>query len=162
MQRGPKPAPPQLKLLRGNPGRRPVSDGLRPEQHADVPDPPAFITGYAADEWYCVATELHRLGVLTKVDVSALAAYCHSYGMWRDAAELLASLQNDPARGLIIRSQYGGACENPLISICRKAASDMLRIAAEFGLTPAARSRISGGINGDESAGSKFDGLLAR
>jgi phage terminase small subunit len=32
---------------------------------ADVPEPPAFITGYAADEWWRTAPELHRLGSLT-------------------------------------------------------------------------------------------------
>jgi P27 family predicted phage terminase small subunit len=161
MQRGTKPMPAQLKLLRGNPGKRPISEGLRPEQAADVPDPPVFITGYAADEWWCVATELHRLGVLSKVDSSTLAAYCFAYAQWRDAVELLAGMQNDPARGMVIRSQYGGAVENPLIAIARRAAHDMIRYANEFGLTPAARSRITGGVNGDENAASKFDGLLA-
>jgi P27 family predicted phage terminase small subunit len=162
MLRGQKPVPPQLKLLRGNPGRRPVSEGLKPEQSADIPQPPPFITGYAADEWWSVATELHRLGVLTKVDVASLAAYCYAYGQWRDAAEVLSTMSSDPARGMVMRTQYGEAVANPLIAIARRAAQDMVRYANEFGLTPAARSRISGGINGDENAGSKFDGLLAR
>jgi P27 family predicted phage terminase small subunit len=162
MRTGPKPIPAQLKLLRGNPGRRPVSDGLRPEQAQDVPEPPPFLIGYAADEWCSVATELHRLGVLTKVDTAPLAAYCYAYGTWRDAAEVLASMSADPARGLIIRTQYGACVENPLIAIARRAAQDMVRFANEFGLTPAARSRISSGVNGDQDTGSKFDGLLAR
>jgi hypothetical protein len=68
MKSGPRPVPTQLKLLRGNPGQRRIREELRPEQSLDVPDPPAHSTGYAADEWYTVATELHRLGVLTKVD----------------------------------------------------------------------------------------------
>jgi phage terminase small subunit len=60
-------------VLRGNPGKQRLRDDtLRPEQSADVPDPPEHITGYAADEWYTVATELHRLGVLTKVDCAPL------------------------------------------------------------------------------------------
>jgi P27 family predicted phage terminase small subunit len=162
MLRGQKPVPTQLKLLRGNPGRRPVSEGLKPEQSADIPEPPPFITGYAADEWCCVAMELHRLGVLTKVDTASLAAYCYAYGQWRHAVELLATMQNDTAHGMVVRTAYGAVVENPLISIARKAAHDMVRFANEFGLTPAARSRISGGVNGDEMAGSKFDGLLAR
>jgi P27 family predicted phage terminase small subunit len=162
MQRGTKPMPAQLKLLRGNPGKRPISEGLRPEQAADVPDPPSFITGYAMDEWCCVATELHRLGVLSKIDTSTLAAYCFSYGQWRDAVELLAGMQNDPARGMVIRSQYGGAIENPLIGIARRAAHDMVKFGSEFGLNPASRSRITSGVNGDDEAASKFHGLLAR
>jgi P27 family predicted phage terminase small subunit len=163
MKTGPRPIPTQLKLLRGNPGKQRLRDDqLRPEQSVDVPDPPGFITGYAADEWYTVATELHRLGVLTKVDCAPLAAYCYAYGQWRDAAEVLASMSNDPARGLVIRGTLGGAVENPLIYTARKAAADMMRYAAEFGLTPAARSRITSGVNGDDEQGSKFAGLLAR
>jgi P27 family predicted phage terminase small subunit len=115
-----------------------------------------------ADEWWNVATELHRLGVLTKVDCAPLAAYCYAYGQWRDAAEMLASMANEPARGLVILGTLGKAVENPLIYIARKAAADMMRYAAEFGLTPAARSRITSGVNGDDEQGSKFAGLLAR
>jgi P27 family predicted phage terminase small subunit len=159
---GPKPMAPQLKLLRGNPSKRPVREGLRPEQSKDIPDPPPFLIGYAADEWWSVATELHRLGVLTKVDNAALAAYCFSYGQWRDAAELLNSLTAEPARGLVMRTTYGETIINPLITIARRAAQDMVKFGAEFGLSPASRARITSGINGDEQAGSKFDGLLAR
>ena len=70
---------------------------MKPEPHADVPEPPAFITGYAADEWWTVAVELHRLRLLSKVDMPALAAYCHAYGQWRMAAEALAKMEtNEP------------------------------------------------------------------
>ena len=107
-------------------------------------------------------TELHRLGLLTKVDVPALAAYCHAFGQWRMAAESLAKMQaNDPImNGMIIKTKYGDAAMNPLVSIVRKHAGDVVRYAAEFGLTPAARSRISAGIHGDNSQ-SKFAGLIA-
>jgi len=162
MQRGAKPVPTQLKLLRGNPGKRPISEGMRPEQSAEIPDPPAFITGYAADEWWCVATELHRLGVLTKIDCVPLAAYCHAYGIWREASELLARCADDPVKGYVVRNGSGGPMENPLLYTVRKSAADMMRYANEFGLTPASRARITSGVNGDQDAGSKFDGLLAR
>ena len=69
---------------------------------------------------------------------------------------------SEPVRGLVVRTGNGGPTENPLIYIARKAAADMMRYAAEFGLTPAARSRITSGINGDDQQGSKFAGLLAR
>ena len=102
------------------------------------------------------------MGLLTKVDEPALAAYVYSYGQWRLAAEALAKMAaNDPLMsGLLVKSKYGDALANPLTSIARKHAGDMVRYAAEFGLTPAARSRISAGIHGDNSQ-SKFAGLLA-
>jgi P27 family predicted phage terminase small subunit len=162
MKAGQRPIPTHLKLLRGNPGKQRLHDEPQPEQLPDVPNPPPFVTGYAADEWWITATELHRLGLLTKVDIPALAAYCHAFGQWRMAAESLAKMQaNDPVmNGMIIKTKYGDAAMNPLVSIVRKHAGDVVRYAAEFGLTPAARSRISAGIHGDNSQ-SKFAGLLA-
>jgi P27 family predicted phage terminase small subunit len=154
--------PTQLKLLRGNPGKQRLPNNEpQPAQSIDVPEPPPFVTGYAADEWWTVATELHRLGLLTKIDCAPLAAYCYAYGQWRLAAESLARMAaNDPImNGQIIKTKYGDAAMNPLVSIARKHASDMVRFAAEFGLTPAARTHISAG-NGDNSQ-SKFAGLLA-
>jgi len=162
MKAGQRPMPTALKLLRGNPGKQRLpANEPQPEQTIEVPDPPPFITGYAADEWWTVGTELHRLGLLTKVDCAPLAAYCYAYGQWRMAAESLARMAaNDPImNGQIIKTKYGDAAMNPLVSIARKHASDMVRFAAEFGLTPAARTHISAG-NGDNSQ-SKFAGLLA-
>jgi P27 family predicted phage terminase small subunit len=163
MKRGQRPMPTALKLLRGNPGKQRLpANEPQPEQGIEVPDPPPFITGYAADEWWTVATQLHRLGLLTKVDCAPLAAYCYAYGQWRMAAESLARMAaNDPImNGQIIKTKYGDAAVNPLLSIARKHAGDMVRFAAEFGLTPAARTHISAG-NGDNSQ-SKFAGLIAR
>jgi P27 family predicted phage terminase small subunit len=155
--------PTQLKLLRGNPGKRPLrTDEPQPEIAANVPEPPPFLTGYAADEWWTIAPELHRLGLLTIIDVAPLAAYCHAYGQWRMAAESLARMQNnDPLmNGMIIKTKYGDAAQNPLVYVVRKAAADMVRYAGEFGLSPAARTRINAGVQGEQSQ-SKFAGLLA-
>ena len=162
MKRGQRPMPTALKLLRGNPGKQRLpANEPQPEQGIEVPDPPPFITGYAADEWWTVATQLHRLGLLTKVDCAPLAAYCYAYGQWRMAAESLARMAaNDRImNGQIIKTKYGDAAVNPLLSIARKHAGDMVRYAAEFGLTPAARTHISAGTS--DTSQSKFAGLLA-
>lgn len=157
------PVPFPLKLLRGNPGKRPMRPEPQPEIAADVPEPPPFITGYAADEWWTTGTELHRLNLLTKVDIPAFACYCYSFGQWRMAAEALAQMQRgDPVmHGMIVKSKYGDAIQNPLVGITRKHAADMVRYAGEFGLTALARSRLGSGITSPQPP-SKFDGLLGR
>jgi len=133
----------------------------QPEQTIDVPEPPGFITGYAADEWWRTAPELHRLGLLTRMDISALAAYCHAFGQWQMAAEALATMQaNDPImNGMIIKTKFADAAMNPLVSIARKHAGDVIRYSAEFGLTPVARTRLAVGGYVPASPG-KFEGLL--
>ena len=44
--------------------------------------------------------------------------------------------------GLMIKTSNGNAIQNPLVGTANKAASDMMRYAAEFGMTPSARTRI--------------------
>jgi len=159
---GPKPMPTHLKLLRGNPGKRPIRPEPQPLRTEQVPDAPNFLTGYARDEWDRVAPELHRIGLLTVLDIAALAAYCVAYATWRTAEETLNEVANrDPVmHGLIVKTRAGGVMQNPLVLTARQAANDMVRYASEFGMTAAARARIAAGVY-REPQGGKFDGLLA-
>jgi P27 family predicted phage terminase small subunit len=94
--------------------------------------------------------------------IPALAIYCHAYGQWRLAAETLAKMAaNDPVTGgLLIKTKYGDVAQNPLVSITRKHAADMVRYASEFGLTALARSRLAAGTDAPPPHGGKFAGLL--
>ena len=68
--------------------------------------------------------------------------------------------ERDPVTGALqIKTSTGSPMQNPLLPIAVSSASDMIRYAAEFGLTPAARSRVAGGIVGRAMSG-KFGGLL--
>jgi phage terminase small subunit len=60
---GPPPIPTKLKLLRGNPGHKRLNL-VEPEPPVlpACPEPPAFITGYAAEEWRRAAPDLHVTG----------------------------------------------------------------------------------------------------
>lgn len=72
--RGRKPTPNRIKQLRGNPGKRPLS------QEADFPPglPPApkFLKGDALAEWKRVAPLLDKAKLVCESDVAALAGYC--------------------------------------------------------------------------------------
>ena len=159
--RGRKPTPTYLKLLKGNPGKRPLNKNEpRPEIPDAPPDAPNFLTGYAREEWGRISIEAYRLGLLTQVDVMPLSAYCDAYERWRTAKETITAMaERDPLmHGLIVKTQSGGAAPNPLVWIAANAARDMVQFAGEFGMTPAARSRISAGV---EVGDGKFAGLLA-
>jgi P27 family predicted phage terminase small subunit len=161
--RGPPPTPNVVKLLRGNPGKRRIGAEPEPQIPDHVPEPPAFLVGYAMDEWYRVGSELHRLRLLTIVDVMAFAAYCQAYAHWRTAEETLnAMAERDPVTcGLLVKRADGNAGQNPMVRIAANAAADMVRYAGEFGMSPAARARISAGVGYEPPPGGKFDGLLA-
>lgn len=129
---------------------------------ATCPDAPDFLTGYSCDEWYRVGEELHRMQLLTVVDISVLAAYCVAYGRWRTAEEAIARIAaNDHVMSGLLIKRDAAVVQNPLVSIARKAAADMVRYASEFGFSPAARSRIATGGASESTTTGKFAGFLA-
>lgn len=137
---------------------------IEPSRASDTPEPPAYLKGYAVDEWRAVARELHRCGVLTVIDTAVLAAYCQAYGRWRLAEEALQRMTDGDKlmNGFIIRRRNGEAGSNPLVRAAQRAATEMLRFASEFGMTPVARARIAAGVLGENPLPkSKFGDLLA-
>lgn len=121
-----------------------------------IPAAPSFLSAYALEEWEVVSTALYHQGVLGDVDRAALAAYCQAYGRWRQAEEALEKMaaRDQVTFGLMIKTTNGNAVQNPLVGAANKAMADMVRYAAEFGMTPSSRARLSidtGNAKGDPS-----------
>jgi len=152
--------PTQLKVLRGNPGRRPIKPEPQPRIADEIPEPPAHLSDDARLEWLRITPELYRLGLLTVVDTQTLSAYCQAYGRWMVAERAIAIMATkDPlTRGMMIKTTNGNMIQNPLVGTANTAANLMVKFAGEFGLSPSARVRLSA-VN--ERPPGKFDGLLA-
>lgn len=154
---GPPPVPTNVRLLHGNPSRRPVNDREpRPAvAPADIP-PPDWMNHLAADRWRKLAPELVRHGLLTVLDLDMLEVYCVAYARWREAEGFLAR-----AGTTVTKSPSGYIQQLPQVAIARGAAEQMRRVAAEFGLTPASRSRLVSSLvePGEENA---IAALMAR
>jgi P27 family predicted phage terminase small subunit len=151
MTRGRKPKPTALKVIAGTDRadrRNPNEPKLAPE----IPQPPTFLTAEARAEWAVVCRDLYNAGVLAKTDRAALAAYCQAFGRWQQAEEALACMAARDAvtHGLMIKTTNGNAVQNPLVGAANKAMADMVRYAAEFGMTPSARSRIRAEARSDD------------
>jgi P27 family predicted phage terminase small subunit len=123
-------------VLRGNPGKRPLNK-REPQPIAKAPEPPAFLKGEALEEWRHLAPELERLGLLTAVDGAALAAYCQAYRRWIQAERRV------NREGLVLNAKSRYAQAHPAMGIAQRSMQLMRAFMAEFGLTPASRSRIS-------------------
>lgn len=135
-QRGPAATPTKLKLLRGNPGRRPINDA-EPEPLPGPMARPPWLSKLAAEEWDRVAPHLEAMRTVTAADVTALAVYCEAVARWRQLAEVVAS--SPP----VIRNRESGILvKNPAYSQIRDAAIEVRMFAREFGLTPSARAGI--------------------
>jgi P27 family predicted phage terminase small subunit len=134
--RGRRPTPTRLKMLTGNPGKRPLNkDEPRPD--ANVPECPLELGPVARTEWDRLVDELAVLRMLTNLDRAALAAYCGAYALWADATVQIEKY------GAMIKSPTGFPIQSPYLSIVNRQAEIMMRIASEFGFTPASRSRIA-------------------
>lgn len=101
-----------------------------------IPKPPDILTGQALAEWKRITVELEKLGILTNLDLAALAAYCQAWARWLDAESKLAKT------GPVVKAPSGYPMLNPWLSIANKAIQQVQRLAGEFGLTPSARTRI--------------------
>src|SRR6186713_2758454 len=83
--KGRKPVPTALRILRGNPsGRRLPDEPTSPvlDEHTAPPD---WIDAAARHEWRRLVPGLARAGVITELDVDALAAYCSTVADWKQA-----------------------------------------------------------------------------
>ena len=134
--RGRRPKPTRLKLLTGNPGKRPLNAN-EPRPEAVAPECPVVLGPIARQEWDRLVAELAPLRILTHLDRAALAAYCGAYAMWAEATEAIQKY------GTMVKSPTGYPQQSPYVSIANRQAEIMMRIASEFGFTPASRSRIS-------------------
>lgn len=135
MTRGRKPVPTALKLIRGNPGHRPLNE-QEPVRVPRLPSPPKELTARAKTIWRRDGRKLMQTGVITDLDEAAFAAYCSSYARFLDASDLLGK------SSLLIRSQQHGLVVNPLLRIVRESQEAFLKALTEFGMTPSSRARL--------------------
>jgi P27 family predicted phage terminase small subunit len=151
--RGRRPTPTKLKLLRGNPGRRPLNED-EPAPAAGEIDAPDWLEGAAAQEWRRMAPVLHRLGLLTEIDGNALAAYCQAWARWREAEGQIKKF------GMVIKGKGGFPVISPFVAIANRAMAQMRGFLVEFGMTPSARSRVgaAGKKNAPGDPFEEFDG----
>ncbi len=139
-RRGPPPKPTALRLLQGNPAKRPINDA-EPKPTKALPRCPDWLPANAKSEWKRVARLLRQLGLLTCADADALTVYCQLYSRWRAAEEFLAKHgEVYPLRDDKGQVRYMQAF--PQVSIARQLAQLVRCYQQEFGLTPSARSRV--------------------
>ena len=133
-KRGRKPKPTALKKLEGNPGKRPLND-LEPMPKVTMLRCPNWLEPEARKEWRRLAPVLIDAGILTTADAVTFAGYCQSYARWRKAEEQVTKL------GMVYEVD-GKLRPNPYIAIAKSEFAEVKAMAAEFGLTPAARTAI--------------------
>ena len=112
--RGRRPKPTALKLLEGNPGKRPLPENEPTPPDGDVVRP--RMRKRAAEVWEQYAPMVIEMGLLTPVDVPAFAMLC----------ALVAEAQKDPE------------------SMAAARIARMESLFSRFGMDPSSRARLGG------------------
>lgn len=133
--RGRKPKPSALKELAGNPGKRALNK-KEPRPDIAIPLCPNHLTGMARQEWNRVTKELQMMGVIANIDRAVLAAYCTAYKDYVKAENKLKT------EGEVVFTDNGNPIQNPWVGIKNRAIEKMVKIGAEFGMTPSSRVRL--------------------
>ena len=143
--RGPKPLPTKLKILSGSRYNKEAA-AKEPQAVIGLPDPPDTLCPIAREEWLERGPGLVRMGVLGKDDIGVFHAYCQSYADFKRARDALNKLMGGAngteAGAFLSPSKVGGPKRSPLLLVANDAMQNMVRFAAELGLTASARSRI--------------------
>lgn len=145
---GAKRQPTALKVLKGNPGKRPIEDdSVQPD--VNIPTAPPHLNDVARREWDRIGEVLYNLQILTEIDRAALAGYCQCYSRWVKAENKIKK------EGMVIKTSNGNLIQSPYVGIANKAMQMMHKFLTEFGMTPSARAGLK--IGSEKPTGAKLE-----
>jgi P27 family predicted phage terminase small subunit len=141
--RGRKPVPTELKVIRGNPGRRPLPKDEPMPPEGDVKCP-SWVKGRARRIWKELAPPLAEMGLLTVLDVPMLADLCVV------RAEFIKARADVDKRGIEIEyarydkkgNEFTVTEDNPSVRIASDANKRAKSMEVEFGMSPSSRTRV--------------------
>ena len=155
---GRRPKPTALKVLQGNPGKRPLN-AAEPQPPAGAIEKPVGLSAGAGLIWDELAPICVTMGTLTTADLRPFGKLCEL-----EATAVQASSQKDaPGFGMFTLSEdYNGAAKvgvHAAIKVERETAVALRPYYDYFGMTPSSRARIQVPKKAEEPA-SKWAGAL--
>lgn len=135
MPRGRKPTPREVRVARGNPGRRPLPEPVRVEMLYDAPTAPEGLPAPVVEVWNAVAPSLIEHGIISRVDLPLVEAYCRAVARAREAEAIL------DANGPVIEGKRGSVV-HPAYRVARDSWALASSLAEKLGLDPTGRTRL--------------------
>ena len=155
-RRGPIPKPDWLKVLDGNPGKRPAGRGLPSKTVTTIPTPEHF-NEEQQRIWKNVCDVLKSVNALAIQDQFTLIRYVELLTVYRKAADWM-QRQADGNIVYPVRDKKGDVKSIrtlPQLKAMLEISNHLLRIEQHFGLTPSSRTMILRA--GDNGAAPQFD-----
>jgi len=155
--RGRKPISPALKIAAGNPGKqtlntdepkpRPISAFDLVQRHSQD------MSEAALEFWLDIGPVLEECGVITEMDWPMAILMCESYATYVKCTRVLNEI------GATMTTEKGYEVPRPEVAMARRALKDCESLMVNFGMSPAARTRVkvSPEGKGEEGLGDLLD-----
>jgi P27 family predicted phage terminase small subunit len=155
--RGRKPTPTVLRVLRGNPSKRPMNTNEpKPDPLSDE-YPDELQDTEARDEWTRTIVPAIEIGQITAADRVFAIAHCELWATWRSQ---LAEAAKHPHVVAVGHNKH--PMPNPARTMSNKTLQLLAKVDAELGLTPVSRSRVNiGGKAGPDAERAELAALMA-
>ena len=148
--KGRKPMPLKIHRLNGNPSKLKLDNIQCPESEARIPRCPEQLDDMAKKEWKRITRELHKIQLIGRIDMAAIAAYCCAYSRWIKCEEITKK------GGMLVKDDKGRWHISPVLRIAEKALDQMKAFLVEFGMTPSSRARIKVELKEQDSLTEQF------
>lgn len=142
---GRKKKPTLLKLVTGNPGRRPINPS-EPEPPPGEVLAPDWLDEEARKKW---AEVVKLCPWITAADTDTLALYCDSYSHYLKAQRL-------SIRTPVVKTPEGKMSKNPAWTARNEAFQQLRSAGSELGLSPSSRSGITTGERKSHDPAEKY------
>jgi phage terminase small subunit len=149
--RGTLPTPTKIRILNGNPSRRPLPTN-EPQFTPGIPDRPTGMSAGARKHWDGLVGEMANSGVLRLVDAGALAMLCEDLAMLDTLRTGLAAQARDitkkakakqqPISGNALTALSRTTEGRRTLSTIRELTGQIIIQRREFGLTPSSSTRV--------------------
>jgi P27 family predicted phage terminase small subunit len=169
MRKGRRPKPTALKIIAGNPGKRPLNKNEPVYASLEIGNPPEDSSEEVKSEWFSIGSQLAEFGILQTVDRHIFHRYCDALVRWKRIVRFLdthAEACNPSGIRYPILEQKFKRTEkgnwipefdesgNPImqtnkfrvlpeVAEYRRLNDTLLKLENELGLSPAARTRVS-------------------
>jgi len=130
------PRPTQQTIAMGNPGHRSLDLSVQSQPNFVEPPKPSWLSEKAGIEWDRISPVLVRNKLLTEADGEPFGFFCTAVAR---LAEAEIEMRNE---SLVIETLHGGKMKNPLLNVIKECGAEIFKYSLQFGLTPAARTKI--------------------
>lgn len=147
--RGPARKPVALIKRAGNPGHHNIASlNDSPSPKIDLPDCPYDLSGTARKEWERITAELYDNGLISNIDVQLIKDYCINVQIRDELFAYIMECRVDTEDGRELTGFtayfYGKNAQTTGEYKAMLNAQNMIhKIAREFGMSPASRSRMN-------------------